>query len=88
MTSAGNFASPLAGFSIVPNGIDTDRFYPLPGIERDPCRLIVTNSSDIALKGLHVLLRAIAELVPILPKIKLVVVGNAEEEEPHLQIDF
>ncbi len=76
------FRIPTSRFSIVPNGIDTDRFYPLPDIEREPCRLIVTNSSDIALKGLHVLLRAIAELVPLLPKIKLVVVGMPKKKSP------
>lgn len=76
------FRIPAGRFSIVPNGIDTDRFYPLPGVEREPCRLIVTNSSDIALKGLHVLLRAIAELVPALPEIKLIVVGMPKKKSP------
>lgn len=76
------FRIPSSRFSVVPNGIDTDIFYPLPGIEREPYRLIVTNSSDIALKGLHILLRAIAELVPTHPRIKLIVVGMPKKKSP------
>ena len=49
-------------FHIVPNGIDTGRFYPMPQIKRDPHRLIVTNSADIPLKGLRYLLKAVARI--------------------------
>lgn len=76
------FKVPAGRFSVVPNGIDTQIFYPLPSIQREPFRLIVTNSSDIALKGLHILLRAIAELVPTHPQIKLIVVGMPKKKSP------
>ncbi|MBT8339836.1 MAG: glycosyltransferase family 4 protein, partial [Desulfatitalea sp.] len=69
-------------FSVVPNGIDTARFHPLPGVVREPYRLMVTNSADTALKGLHVLLHAIAHLTPSLPQLHLVVVGMPQKESP------
>lgn len=47
---------------VVPNGIDVDRFYPLPEINREKNRIIVTNSADVPLKGLYYLLRAVSEL--------------------------
>jgi glycosyltransferase involved in cell wall biosynthesis len=76
------FCIPQNRFDVVHNGIDTDMFHPLGGIEREPCRLMVTNSSDIALKGLHFLLRAVAHLVPTHPKLKLIVVGMPKKKSP------
>jgi glycosyltransferase involved in cell wall biosynthesis len=76
------FRIPAERFSVVPNGIDTESFHPLPGVAREPFRLIVTNSSDIALKGLHILLRAVAHLLPTHPQLKLVVVGMPQEKSP------
>ncbi len=49
-------------FNVVPNGIDTNIFYPIPEIKRDPDRIIVTNSADTALKGLYYLLQAVHEI--------------------------
>ena len=49
-------------FSVIPNGINTDLFYPIPAIERKKNRLIVTNSADTPLKGLYFLFRAVADL--------------------------
>ncbi|MDA8141343.1 MAG: glycosyltransferase family 4 protein [Desulfobacteraceae bacterium] len=76
------FRIPANRFSVVPNGIDTTMFHPLPGIEREPYRLMVTNSSDIALKGLHILLRAVAHLAPAHPRLQLIVVGMPKEKSP------
>jgi glycosyltransferase involved in cell wall biosynthesis len=76
------FCIPTERFSVVPNGIDTESFHPLPGVAREPFRLIVTNSSDIALKGLHILLQSVAHLLPTHPKLKLVVVGMPKEKSP------
>ncbi len=73
-------------FSVVPNGIDTDQFRPLPGIQRQPNRLIVTSSADTPLKGLQYLLRAVAKLVPKLPNLHLVVVGTPKKESPILRL--
>lgn len=74
------FRIPSERFSIVPNGIDTALFHPLPGVVREPYRLIATNSADIALKGLHVLLRAMAALVHDRPRLHLVVVGMPKKK--------
>jgi glycosyltransferase involved in cell wall biosynthesis len=76
------FRIPAERFAVIPNGIDTDLFHPLPEIEREPFRLIVTNSADIALKGLHVLLRAMATLASTRPRLHLVVVGMPKKKSP------
>ncbi len=62
-------------FRVVPNGIDTDLFHPLPGTEREPGRILVTSSADTALKGLDVLLDALARVSAEHP-VRLVVVGR------------
>jgi len=54
-----------AQFRIVPNGINTDLFYPIPEIARRKNRIIVTNSADTPLKGLTFLFKAVAELAKI-----------------------
>ncbi len=73
-----DFDIPLNRFCIIPNGINTDLFYPLPGIEREPYRLIVTNSADVPLKGLYYLLEAVAHLSRNQP-LKLVVIGSPKK---------
>jgi MMP alpha-(1->4)-mannosyltransferase len=60
---------------IVYNGIDTETFSPVPGIERLPCRIMATASADQPLKGLDYLLEAIASLSPRNPNLELLVVG-------------
>lgn len=62
-------------FSIIPNGINTDLFYPIPRIKRQPNRIIVTTSADTPLKGLVYLLIAVAE-IRRKRDIRLVVVGS------------
>ncbi|KPJ76409.1 MAG: glycosyl transferase family 1 [Deltaproteobacteria bacterium SG8_13] len=69
------FAIPRQRFRIVPNGIDTRCFHPLPGVKRAKNRIMVTNSADMPLKGLAYLLRAVAELSKTRP-VQLVVVGQ------------
>lgn len=69
---------PESRFSVVPNGINTELFYPLPHVPREPGRIIVTNSADTALKGLYYLLQAI-EMVSRKRKIKLVVIGTPKK---------
>ena len=65
-------------FSIVPNGISTDLFYPVPEIERKPNRVIVTNSADTPLKGLFFLFQAVAELAKS-QEIEVTVVGTPKK---------
>lgn len=59
---AKEFRLSLYNLRAVPNGINTNLFYPLPEVEREKNHLIVTNSADTALKGLSYLLEAVAEL--------------------------
>jgi len=72
------FGLPLQRFRVVPNGINTEFFYPLPGIPRQPHRLLVTNSADIPLKGLSYLLEAVAA-VRCKRKVELVVIGRPKK---------
>lgn len=66
-------------FRVVPNGINTDFFYPLPGVERKPHHLLVTNSADTPLKGLRYLLTAVASIKKTRP-IHLTVVGKPKKD--------
>lgn len=70
-----DFGIPGERFRIVPNGINTKLFYPLPDIPRAANRIIVTNSADTPLKGLTYLLQAIAAIRRRRP-IHLVVIGQ------------
>jgi glycosyltransferase involved in cell wall biosynthesis len=65
-----------SGISLVYNGIDTDEFRPLPGVRRNPWRLMATASADAPLKGLRYLLRAYAALLDRYPSLELVVIGS------------
>jgi len=65
-------------FRVIPNGINTEIFYPIPEIPREPNRLIVTNSADIPLKGLYYLLQAVAKISRKRP-IKLTVIGTPKK---------
>ena len=69
-----DFRIPQHRFSIIPNGINTDLFYPMPEIAREKNRIIVTNSADTPLKGLFFLLQAVAEISKQ-RDIRLIVVG-------------
>jgi glycosyltransferase involved in cell wall biosynthesis len=64
-------------FRIIPNGVRTDLFYPIPEIPREKNRLIVTNSADMPLKGLYYLLRAVSKVAQTHP-IQLTVVGTPQ----------
>lgn len=54
-----DFKVDAINFNVVPNGINTEIFYPIPGNLRPANRLIVTNSADTPLKGLKYLLHAV-----------------------------
>ena len=74
-----DFNIPTENFSIVPNGINTDLFYPISEIKREKNRVIVTNSADTPLKGLVFLFRAVAELYKI-QDIQVTVVGEPKKD--------
>ncbi len=65
-------------FRIVPNGINTDFFYPLPHIERSKDQIIVTSSADTPLKGLRYLLEAVASIRKK-RRVELIVIGKPRE---------
>lgn len=72
------FKIPASKFRIAPNGINTAVFRPKPAIPREKNRVIVTNSADIALKGLYYLLEAIAQIAKN-RNIELIVVGKPKK---------
>ncbi len=74
------FARPVEKITVIANGIDTEIFKPLPEIRRKPFCVITTASSDQPLKGLSVLLNAIAQLRGEFPELKLLVIGKLKPE--------
>ncbi len=75
---AQEFKIPEERFTTIPIGIDTDSFFPMDTIKKDPERLIVTNSADMPLKGLAYLLTAVKAVLDIRP-VNLVVVGSPKK---------
>ena len=72
------FRLPQSKIAVVPNGIDTDIFHPVPEIDREQNRIITTCSADTPLKGLEYLLKATATLLTK-RNIKLIVVGTPKK---------
>src|SRR5437763_6620511 len=64
--------------SVVPVGVDTDHFRPLPNVARVPGRIMTTASADVALKGPGPLLEAVAK-VRTERHAELVVVGKPRD---------
>jgi glycosyltransferase involved in cell wall biosynthesis len=75
---ARDFGLQPAGISLVHNGIDTEVFKPMPGVERNPMRLMATCSADAPLKGLRYLLRAYARLLKQYPELELLLVSKPQ----------
>lgn len=73
------FQIPEYKFRVVPNGINTDFFYPLNGDRREENHLLVTSSADTPLKGLAYLLQAVASIRKN-RDIKLTVVGTPKKD--------
>jgi glycosyltransferase involved in cell wall biosynthesis len=65
-----------ARMAIVPVGVDTDIFRPLPAVAPVPGRLVTTASADVTMKGLRYLLEALAKLRVERPEVHLVVIGK------------
>ena len=72
------FSIPVERLKVVPNGIDTQQFRPIPEVPREPFRVITTSSSDTPLKGLKYLLRAIDRLSER-QRLRLVVIGEPQK---------
>lgn len=90
---AAAFKRPESDIHVIPNGIDTDVFKPLPEVHRQHWRIITTASSDQPIKGLSILLNALAILREQFPQVQLVVVGklkaggSTERELQKLQLE-
>ena len=69
---------PLDRMTVVPVGVDHTVFRPRPEVARVPGRIIVTTSSDVPMKGLVVLLEALAKLRTE-RHVELTVVGRPTE---------
>ena len=65
-----------SAISIVPNGVDTTLFRPLPAVTRKANQLIATASADAPLKGLPVLLRAFRRLCESRSDLRLVLIAR------------
>ncbi len=73
---ARDFGLQPAGISMVYNGVDTELFRPVPGIERRTQRLMATCSADAPLKGIRYLIDAYAQLLKTWPDLELLVVSK------------
>ncbi|WP_237058571.1 glycosyltransferase family 4 protein [Microbulbifer sediminum] len=67
---------------VIHNGIDTAVFRPQPHIQRLPLRIMTTASADQPLKGLRVLLLALAQVREQYPELELLVIGRLSEGGP------
>jgi glycosyltransferase involved in cell wall biosynthesis len=74
------FAIPIHRLHVVPNGIDTDTFRPLPEVKRDGNHIITTTSSDVPIKGLRYLLEAAASIANE-RSIRVTVVGTPRKDK-------
>lgn len=66
--------------TVIGCGVDTSIFRPLDKTERRQYRLITTASSDQPVKGLSILLNAVANVKTDFPQLKLVVIGQLKKE--------
>ncbi len=75
---AKEFKIPESKFKTIPNGIDTENFYPLDHVKKIPGRIIVTNSADTPLKGLYHLLSALENILKK-GKASLTIIGTPKK---------
>jgi len=68
-----------ARIAVSHNGIDHAAFYPDPAVARDPGLMVAMASADVPIKGLDVLIEAMARIAPARPDLRLVVVGTLRE---------
>jgi len=68
-----------ARLHVVPVGVDPATFRPMPEIARVPGRLMTTTSSDVPMKGLSVLLEALAKLRTERDDAELVIIGKPKK---------
>ena len=71
-----DFGLAPASLDVIPVGVDATAFRPLDDVRRIPGRIVTTASADVPLKGLTVLLEALAKLRVEHDDAELVVVGK------------
>ena len=76
---AAQMGVPTEHMTVVPIGVDENLFRPRPEIARVPGRLMTTASADVPLKGLTILLDALAKVRVERPDAHLVVIGRLKE---------
>lgn len=64
---------------VIHNGIDCDFFSPSPDGQSKSFQILTTASSDQPLKGLHILLPAVAKLQGFFPELELVIIGKLKQ---------
>ena len=72
---AKDFNVSIKKISVIPNGIDFEKFSPKNNISRTIGQIITTASADVPLKGLDFTLHAIAALVKDFPHLRLIIIG-------------
>ncbi len=77
---AREFAIPIQRLHVVPNGIETGTFRPLPDVKREENRIITTTSSDVPIKGLRYLLEAAASIARE-RDIRVTVIGKPRKDK-------
>lgn len=65
--------------TVIPLGVDQATFHPRPNIQREDNQIITTASSDVPLKGLVFLLRALAIVRKSHPEVSLKVIGKLRD---------
>ncbi len=76
---AAQMGVPIEHMTVVPIGVDELVFRPMPHIARVPGRLMTTASADVPLKGLTILLEALAKARVERPDAHLLVIGRLKE---------
>lgn len=76
---AAQMGVPADHLQVVPIGVDEQLFTPRPDVERVAGRLMTTASADVPLKGLSVLLEALAKVRVERPDAHLVVIGRLKD---------
>lgn len=61
---------------VVPIGVDTDVFRPIGRVARVPGLIVTTASADVPLKGLKVLVDAMADVANVCPQAHLAIIGK------------
>ena len=79
------FKIPGDRFRVIPNGISTEVFRPLPHVQRERHCVIVTTSADTPVKGLRYLLMATASIAKK-RRIKLTVIGTPKKDGEILRL--